>query len=63
METLYPKLFTEFPEVMTAQDVARYLDISLNTMYSLLKKRKIRGRKIGKKWTVSRTKLIEYIER
>lgn len=49
-------------DIMTVKDAAEYLGMSLNTMYKLLKKRKIPGRKIGYQWRISKATLDRFLE-
>ena len=37
-------------EIMTIDELAKYLQISKATLYMLLMRRKIPGRKVGKRW-------------
>ena len=63
MQEKYPCLFAEYEDVLSVDDVMKYLDVSRNTVYSLLKSRKIKGKRIGRTWKISRARLIEYLEK
>lgn len=63
LEMLYPELFNNYGDTLSVKDIADYFDISENTVYTYLKRRKIKGRKVGKNWIVTRARLIEFIEK
>lgn len=46
-----------YDEYMTPQEVADEFDISLTTVYNLLRSGKLPGFKIGKKWFILREKV------
>ncbi len=52
----------EYPEVMTAEQVAEFLHWSLNHTQRALKAGMIPGRKIGGEWRVSKRQLLNFIE-
>ena len=45
-------------EVMTVKDVAKYLKLSVITVYKLLKEGKIPGFRIGSSWRVHKNDLL-----
>jgi excisionase family DNA binding protein len=45
-------------EVMTVKDVAKYLKLSVITVYKLLKEGKIPGFRIGSSWRVNKQDLL-----
>jgi excisionase family DNA binding protein len=45
-------------EVMTVKDVAKYLKLSVITVYKLLKEGKIPGFRIGSSWRVNKNDLL-----
>ncbi len=50
-------------EVMTVEDVAKYLKLSKITVYKLLKQGKIPGFKIGSSWRVNKEDLLNMAEK
>ncbi len=50
-------------EVMTVEDIAKYLKLSKITVYKLLKEGKIQGFKIGASWRVNKNELLKMGER
>jgi excisionase family DNA binding protein len=46
-------------EVMTVEDVAKYLKLTKITVYKLLKKGEIPGYRIGGSWRVNKKKLLK----
>ena len=46
-----------YDDYLTPQEVADEFDISLTTVYNLLRSRKLPGFKIGKKWFILREKV------
>jgi len=49
-------------DIMTVKDAAEYLGMSLNTMYKLLRQRKIPARRIGYQWRISKAALDKFLE-
>ena len=63
MEERYAELYRNYGDVLTVMQLAEYLGISSNTAYTLLRKRRIRGRRIGGLWRITRKNIIEYLEK
>ena len=51
----------EQPDILTAEEVAALLRLSLDSVRSLLRQRRLPGVKIGKEWRVRRQDLDEYL--
>lgn len=49
-------------EIMTVNEVARYLKISVITTYRLVQEGKIPAFKVGRSWRVKRSDLADFIE-
>ncbi len=49
-------------EIMTVNDVADYLKISVITTYRLVQEGKIPAFKVGRSWRIKRSDLNEFIE-
>ena len=54
-------MFVEFPEVLKPCDVMKALGIGKNAVYSLLSSNKLKSKKIGKKYLIPKSYLINYI--
>lgn len=54
-------MFEEYPDVVTFEDVCKMLSLSRNTVYTLLRKKKIKNRKIGRVYRIPKRYVIEYI--
>jgi len=50
-------------EIMTVNDVAEYLKISVITTYRLVQDGKIPAFKVGRSWRIKRSDLNEFIEK
>jgi len=50
-------------EILNTDEVMDYLGIGRNTMYELLKEKKIKAFKIGKVWKIPKEALDEYVTR
>lgn len=48
-------------QIMTADEVCAFLKIPLSTLYSLTKRGKIRGAKIGKHWRYMKEDIMDYL--
>ena len=44
-------------------EVARYLGISLTTLYEMLSMNEVPGFKVGHQWRINRTKFLEWYEK
>ncbi len=52
---------TQFPDIMTVEQAAEYLQLTADTVRRLLREGQLPGRRIGKEWRLSRRKLEEFI--
>lgn len=50
------------PDVLTIQQVATLLQVSRQTIYKLLEKKKLKGKRIGKRWRFSKAAIIRSLE-
>ncbi|PKM82930.1 MAG: DNA-binding protein [Firmicutes bacterium HGW-Firmicutes-14] len=57
------KYKSDYPEIMTINQVAEYFQISEMTTYKLVQEGSIPAFKIGRHWRVKRDDLDEFIER
>ena len=56
------KMFEEYHDVVTFEDVCKMLSLSRNTVYSLLRKRIIKCKKVGRVYRIPKKSVIEYLE-
>ena len=54
--------YEDLPITLTVGDLIKILHISKNTVYDLLRSRKIRAVNIGRKYVVPKSALINYLE-
>jgi excisionase family DNA binding protein len=50
-------------EILTTEEVCKYLKIPRSTLYHLARNKKIPGFKVGRHWRFKRAKIEEWIER
>ncbi len=53
----------KYIEVMTAQEVSDFLRVPLSTVWTLTKKRKLRGVKVGKHWRYLQEDILDFMRR
>lgn len=63
MKERYPALFEKYGDMLTVEQLAIYLSISKNTVYKMLRERKIKGKRVGKDWRIPTIRVAEYLER
>lgn len=62
MKERYPIIFEKYGDMLTVEQLAEYLSVSKNTVYKMLKDRKIKGKRVGKDWRIPTIRIIEYLE-
>lgn len=60
-ETAYRLMLTEYPDLLSAEDVVKILGVSRQYVYQMINDGYLFGIKIGKAYKVSKIKLIEYL--
>ena len=55
------ELLDEYPPILNISDVAEILGISINTARKLVKDGNLQAIKIGKRYKVTKTKLLSYL--
>jgi excisionase family DNA binding protein len=53
--------FDSLPVVMSPQDVADFLDVSLNTIYEELRQKRISFVKVGRQYRIPRKALAKFL--
>ena len=51
----------EITEIITAEGLAEFLNVGINTVYDLLNEGKIKAFKIGRIWKIPLSSVMEYI--
>lgn len=60
-EEAYKLMLTEYPDLLTAEQVGAILGVSRQYVYGMINGGYIYGIKIGKSYKVSKIRLIEYL--
>lgn len=55
------ELFTNYPDVVTIDDLQKMLKVGRNTAYSLLKNESIKTIKVGKKYIIPKINVIKFV--
>jgi len=53
--------FKNCPDILTAAELARLLDVSIRTVYMLLSEKKIIGIKVGRAYKIPKRNVIKYL--
>lgn len=54
-------IFTKYPDIVTAKELSKMLDISLNTAYALLRNNEIYSFKIGTNYKIPKESVIDFV--
>lgn len=57
-----PEIFSDYPDVLTVEDLSRMLGISTKTAYKLLKEQKIKSITIGRTYRIPKVYLLQYLQ-
>lgn len=60
IKELYATMFTEYPDIVTVDDLQEMLGISRHYAYKLITEGIIRGRKIGCAYKIPKINVINY---
>lgn len=55
-------MLNEYPDVMTVKQLSQALHIGMNSAYALLNSRMIGSRRIGKKYIIPKSCVIDYLQ-
>ena len=55
-------IFSDYPDVLTVEDLSRMLGISTKTAYKLLKEQKIKSITIGRTYRIPKVYLLQYLQ-
>jgi len=56
-------LIRNYGDYLTVEQTAEYLGVSKGLIYTLLRKRRIKGRKVGRSWRISKLHIINFLEK
>lgn len=56
------KIFANYPDVLTVEDLSKMLSISTKTAYKLLKEKKIKSITIGRTYKIPKIYVLEYLQ-
>lgn len=62
IEDLYSKIFTEYPDVVTIDDIMEMLHVGKNTAYGLVKDGLIKSIRRGDRYIVPKACVIEFLQ-
>ena len=54
--------FDNYPDVVTPEDIQKMLRIGRNSVYYLLKQGKIKSLRVGKKYLIPKTSVINFLQ-
>ena len=57
-----PEIFSNFPDILTVEDLSRMLGISTKTTYKLLKEKKIKSVTIGRTYKIPKVYVLQYLQ-
>lgn len=59
--TNYMQKLKHYPDVLSAQQAAKILDVSKKTLYKAIKNKELHAVKIGREYRIVKSKLIELL--
>ena len=54
--------FDNYPDIVTPEDIQKMLRIGRNSVYYLLKQGKIKSLRVGKKYLIPKTSVINFLQ-
>lgn len=54
--------FDNYPDIVTPDDIQKMLRIGRNSVYDLLKQGKIKSLRVGKKYLIPKTSVINFLQ-
>lgn len=57
------EVFAEFPDVITIEDMMAMLHIGRNTAYQLLRENRVQSIRVGKKYIIPKSCVIEFLRK
>lgn len=62
MRIINKEMFTEYPDVVTPDDLQTMLKIGRNSVYNLLKNNLIQSIRVGKKYIIPKVNVIDFLK-
>jgi len=59
---MYKDLFENYGDHLTVKELAKYLGVCDNTVYKLLRTRRIKGRRVGTDWRITRENVMKLLD-
>lgn len=56
-------MFSDYGDIVSIEDIMRMLHIGKTAVYNLLKSKTIRSVRVGRKYIVPKTSIIEFVEK
>ena len=57
------RMFNEYEDIMTVEDVMEVLHVGKNRVYELLSEQKLSGFRMGRPWKIPKESVIEYVRK
>lgn len=54
--------FDNYPDIVTPEDIQKMLRLGRNSVYALLKQGKIKSLRVGKKYLIPKTSVINFLQ-
>jgi len=54
--------FDNYPDIVTPEDIQKMLRLGRNSVYNLLKQGKIKSLRVGKKYLIPKTSVINFLQ-
>lgn len=54
--------FNNYPDIVTPEDIQKMLRLGRNSVYNLLKQGKIKSLRVGKKYLIPKTSVINFLQ-
>lgn len=61
IEALYDKMFTDYPDVLSVEQLQNMLSVSRNCAYELINLGEVKSIKIGKYYRIPKLSVIEFV--
>lgn len=54
-------MLSEYPDILTTEDICRFLKVSKYTIYKLIRTRQLKAKKIAQHYRIQKAELINYL--
>ena len=62
MRDMFMSVLNNLPEVMTLTEVAKYFRVTTQTVYNMIRDKKLTAYKAGRAWRIKREDVVKYME-